>query len=312
MRRGLNAQHDLYIGGVVVASINQPKSAGYPRLKIDPQKGIPGWRSTVDADDAQNEEPAGRRGEFPYPRTGRGKTITYNVIGQVEWGDGLDGLDEYMDELAAVFQDTSSLALIVSTPWPGLPGGPDDVWSSFCRVLAFTADEAQLRGPTAAPSPWQRDAQLSLRLLDGRWGWLNESGTPFEPVSWENLAGEAVAVTNSGRAPTPPVITVHGVDPGDDLHVGRDASGSWPAQQLWFRDPVGAAGFAVAKDVVIDFGALPRHVTVDGINVTKSYDAAASDWWDEFVFEIPPGTHNVWRGPGAGTGIEVHFYSCSW
>lgn len=305
-RRALNAYHDFYIAGVKLARLHtRPRAEGYPRTHI---KRIGGWRSQAELDQVAPGTPSGRRGEIPYPATTRGKSLTYELQLQA---DSEPDLINLADELQAAFFDVSSLGLLVSVPWPG---HGTDQWGTFCRVLNYECDEEQVYGPDEESNghwgPWKRDAVLTLRQLDGIWFWLNEADpdTPFTQLEW---SGEpAVVVTNSGKAPASPTITVAGVSDGEDLHVGIDAGGP-TLHELWFRDPVGAAGLAGAHDVVVDFASLPRRVTVGGIDATESYDATASDWWDEYVEGVPPGTFNIWHGPGSGTGIDVHFFSCS-
>lgn len=305
-RQALNAQHDLYIGGNVVASINTPPSEGYPRADFVSQRGIGGWHSLPDLDDDTPYLPAGKRGEVPYPLTSRGNTLTYNLRFKGDPSGGYNGLMEDLSDFRASFADRSSLALLVVTPWPD---HGEEIWGSFCRVLDYDADELQAYGPTRVPSPWIRDPIVSFRQLDGRWLWLNESGTLFEQMTWSTTTG--ISVTNSGNAPIEPKLTVTGVDPGDDLHVGRDLAGGGDVD-LWFRDPVGVAGLVGAQTVVIDFPTRTVAVGAGGVDATAAYDAAASTWWDEFQEGVPPGSHNLWIGPGAGTGLEIEFYSGSW
>lgn len=304
-RRSHNAYHDWYIGGVKVARINtRPRAEGYPRTHI---KRVIGWHTLPEIDSGSADTPSGRRGEIPYPATTRGKTLTYEL--QQQAADE-PTLVSSLDALRASFADISTLGLLVSVPWSG---HGTEQWATFARVSGFDGDE-EFAYNDEDPSfghfgAWKRDIVLSLRQVDGVWFWLNESGTPFTPLSWSGSTG--VSVTNSGTVHTAPVITVAGVAEGTDLHVGRDAAGGYPAQDLWFRDPIAAAGLTGTHDVVVDFASLPRQVTVSGLDATASYDATVSDWWDEYVPGVPPGTFNVFRGPGAGTGIEVHFYSTS-
>lgn len=304
-RRALNAYHDWYIGGTRLIRVNTPPSEGTPRFHV---KRIGGWRSQPDLDATQADTPSGRRGEIPYPATTRGKTLSYEI--QVQ-ADSEPDLVSALDSLQTSFSDVSTMGLLVSVPWSG---HGTEQWATFGRVLSFDCDEEMVYAPDDGSfghyGSWKRDAVLSIRQIDGVWFWLNESGTPFTPLTWSSSI--AVSVTNSGTTDAAPTITVSGVAAGTDLHIGRDAVGPWPAQSLWLRDPIAAAGLTGTHSVIIDFATLPRQATVSGIDVTASYDAAASDWWDEYVPGIPPGTFNVFRGPGAGSAIEVHFYSCSY
>jgi hypothetical protein len=308
MRQALNAQHDWYIGGVSRATINlPPATAGYPRLDLHPQRGIGGWFSTPDADEPDNDVPAGRIGERIYPRATRGKTLTYNLRFKGSQSGGYNNMGDNLVAYTGIFSDVSSLGLMVVTPWPG---HGTEIWGTFARALDFDADDVQLFGPTRVPSPWLREPILTIRQLDGLWLHLNESGTFLQAMEWNNLSGNSTTVDNTGTAPTPPSITVFDVAAGDDLHVGRDATGAYPEEDLWFRDPVGAAGMTGTHDVTIDFS--QRKAFAETTDVTSCYDAGASTWWDEFKPGVPPGSFNVWKGPGAGTGIHVHFFSCSW
>lgn len=312
-RRALTAQHDWYPAGTKTVSINEPP-ATLPRLEINQEKGVAGWHSLPDADEIEIYTPAGRLGEVVYPRTSRGKTLTYNLRQIQAAGDSYEDVSDQMATWVAAFQDRSSIGLLVATPWEGLVDDPPDVeiWATFARVLAFDADDLVAYGPNRQPSPHIRDCVASFRQLDGRWIHLNESGTwpdsAATPMEWTGT--DSVEVDNTGNAETPPTITVGGVNEGEDLHVGRDLGGGFYVD-LWFRDPVAVAGLTGPQDVVVDFPT--RKVLIGTTDVTAaSYDAAASSWWDEFVPGVPPGSHTIWHGPGSGTSIAVHFYSASW
>jgi hypothetical protein len=75
---------------------------------------------------------------------------------------------------------------------------------------------------------------------------------------------------------------------------------------------VAVAGLTGSQSVVIDFPTRKVLVGTGSADATASYDAAASTWWDEFAEGVPPGSHNLWIGPGAGTGLTINFYSGSW
>ena len=306
-RRCLNAQHDFYLGGQLVLSVNKPPWLNdFPRLDIHQNKGVGGWHSSADHDAQEVHTQVGRRGELPYGRTSRGKTLTYNLLARTRSGDDLD---EMMDEIRQATQDNSTLGLLVVTPWVGVA---TDIWSTYGTILEFDGDELFNRGPGAVPSPFIREPILSFRQIDGVWMYANESGTFLVPMSWSDTGTSAsVDVTNSGGTAADPVITVTGVNDGEDLHIGRTVPGGTDVD-LWFRDPVGVAGLTGAYDVKIDFATHPRAVTVDGTeDAFESYDATSSSWWDAFQEGVPPGTHTIWIGPGSGTGIEVEFYSTS-
>lgn len=307
-RRALNASHQLYFGGVLVATLNPPRDTAYPRLELDQQKGVLGWHSGADADEVVTYLPAGRRGEEFAPRTPRGKTLTYNLVAKAM--NEADLNDDAMDYYRGIFADKSSLGFLIAVPWPGgdLPG---DQWATFVRILDFDCDELNQHPQNAVPSPYQREMTLSFRQPDSRWLWWNETGTPSEMKSYENLAGNAVVVTNAGNSHIEPIITVFGVDDGDDVHIGRDLPGGGSVN-LWFRDPG-------AGDLIVDFPTRSARLDTgtDIVDVSDTYDASSSQWWDEFTEGIPgqkptnPVDHNVFKGPGAGTGIRVEFFSAS-
>lgn len=310
--RFLNGYTDWYIGGERFARLNtRPRAEGYPRTAV---KRVAAGRSSPDYDEPVVDETASRIGEGRGARASRGKSLTFELQQQA-----LTEIDMNIsiEELQAAFADHSSIGLLVVTPWPG---HGDDIWAAFAQIDDFDCDE-QLVYPVDDYPAWRLDPILVARMLDGRWFWLNESGTwpddPQTPMAWESNPGDAVLVTNNGTAPTEPTITVFGVDAGDDVHVGRDLPGGGSVD-LWFRNPVGKAGVG-SGDLVIDFTSNPRRATVGPVDISGTYDAGASSWWDAFAQGIPgrkPGAAavpvNVWRGPGAGVGIRVHFYSTSW
>lgn len=298
--RFLNAYTDWYIGSSSLIRLHtRPRAEGLPRTHV---KAVRGARSLPEADDSGADMPVGRMGEDAYPRTTRGKTITYEL--QQQAGTEPD-LNTSMAALESSFQDRSSVGLLIVEPWSG---HGTDIWATFARVLDFDCDEDLVYAADANQfghfGPWRLDPTLSFRQRDGRWFWWNESGTPATSMEWDDTT--AVVVTNSGNAPTDPIITVAGVADGDDVHIGRDAAGGYPAQDLWFR------GLQVtgAGNLQVDFPS--RVALLDGVDVSETYDASSSDWWDEYVPGIPPGAFNVWRGPGAGTHITVGFFSASW
>lgn len=298
-RRMLTATHAWTFGGGALATINEPPSVSLPRAEIDTAKGVGNWHTLPDFDAPDADRLAGVIGERPITGVSRGKTLVYNLIAKGDHTGGLAGIEDYIDELRGAFAERGRTGLLVVTPWDGLGS---DVWATEARILDFSGDELQSRSPYAQPSPWLRDLLLSLRQIDGRWYWWNESGTLAAPMAFGE-GDDAVVVTNSGTAPTEPSIAVAGVTDGDDIHIGRDATSEYPEQSLWFRGlPTGTLS--------VDFAL--RTAKVGSTDVTDKLDAADSDWWDPGVPGIPPGNFNVWRGPGAGGALSCSFFSASW
>lgn len=294
-RRWANAYHDWLIAGVLQARINtRPRAEGYPRTHV---KRIGGWRSNPDHDEATQDKPTGRIGEVPHARTSRGRTLAYELQQQA---DSEPTLVSSLEDLNEAFADESVLGLLLVTPWPG---HGDDVWATYAQVLDYDDDGQLVYQPDAFPSPWKSDPLLSLRQIDGRWYWWNESGTLGTPMVFTD-GDDAVLVTNSGNAPSDPIITVAGVASTDDIHIGRDAGGGDIGRDLWFRGlPAGT--------LVVDFN--DRSATVGSTDVTDKLDEVESDWWDAGVVGIPKAsTVNVWRGPGAGGALSVSCFSASW
>jgi hypothetical protein len=315
VRRALTSQHDWYIGTAHRATINPPPSV-FPRIEINHEKGVAGWFSLPDVDADAPSTPTGLIGERPHARLSRGKTLTYNLQLKEDYGSVYPDVGEDLLPFSAAFVDRSSVGLLIVTPWEGLESGPlDDVeiWATFARILEFDADDLQSYGPDRQPSPFIRDSILSLRQIDGRWLWWNESGTEGDPMVFTD-GDDAVEVTNSGTAPTEPVIQVAGVMADDDIHIGRDAATgadgiAYPLQSLWFRGlPAGTLTVDFSKRQ-LGLGPL---ATVDGTDVTDHLDVPNSDWWDPGIPGIPPGTFNVWRGPGAGGALTCSFFSADW
>lgn len=296
-RRALNSQFDWYAKGTLKASINKPSvgdlAVDFPRTRI---KRAPGWDALPDVDDSVVIAPVGIPGEYPAPRTTRGKTQIFEL--QVQ-GLTEPTLVAHRQALRAAFSDRSSIGFLIARPW-SVYGS--DQWMTWARVSDYAGDDEQIYPATGVPSPWKRDPTLTLRQIDGFWYWWNETGTPSVPKQYIYSTGGNVE--NAGDAPTYPVITVAGVSAGQDVHIGRTVPGGTNVD-LWFRQPG-------AGTLVIDFNP-PRHVVLNGFtDVSKSFDAAtANNWWDPFVDGIPPGVHEIWKGPGAGTSIQIGFFSAS-
>lgn len=302
--RPLTSQHDWYLGSVLAATFNPPPDDSSAQLILNHEKGVGGWGANADADDVELITSVGLVGERQPPRTTRGKTLTYNLRlqepGGASYADLLDDLAAY----SAAFQDRSTLGLMLMTPWEGLGDAPEavELWASYGYIREFDSDDAQTWGPTTAPSPFRREPILAFRQADGRWLNWNESGTPGEPMVFSD-GDDAVTVENTGTAETDPVITVAGVTDGDDIHIGRDATGIYPEQSLWFRNlPAGT--------LVVNF--TTRSAKIGSTDVTDHLDETNSDWWDPGVPAIPSGTFNVWRGPGAGGALTCSFFSARW
>lgn len=296
-RRWANAYHDWYIGGVRQIRMNtRPRAEGYPRTHV---KRIGGWDSRPVLDQAEPLRPSGIRGTIPVSRTTREKDLIYELQQQAT---SEEDINTSMAALRAAFSDPNSTGFLVAEPWPDHAG---DIWATFARAEDFDGDAQLVYDPRDYPGAWRLDPILTIRQLDGRWLWANESGTFLEPMSW---TGEpSVAVTNSGDAPCEPHVEVTGVNEFEDLHIGRDIAGGGTLD-LWFRNmPAGT----LASTVAIDFPS--RSLTIDGVLADdKHYDGRNSTWWDEYAEGVPPGTHTLWHGPGSGDGISVSFYSCGW
>lgn len=296
-RRSLNSQFDWYVNGNLKISFNTPitgdDEVDYPRIHM---KRAPGWDALPDVDESDLIVPIGMVGEYPTPRTSRGKTQMFEL--RIE-ALTEPQLVEYRDLLRNAFADRSSVGFLVAIPWEEYG---EDQWMTFARVSDFAGDDEQLYSSSSQPSPWKRDPTVTFRQIDGRWYWFNESGTPSTPMEYSFVTGGDVE--NTGKFHTDPIITIPGVTAGQDVHIGRTVPGADPDVELWFRQPG-------AGTLQIDFHN-PRRVTLDGVDVSRSYDELApNNWWDPYVPGIPPGVHEIWRGPGAGTSIQVGFFSAS-
>lgn len=266
--------------------MNTPKGDGYPRAKLD---DVPGWRSLPEVVGGDAVPRIGDQGEDFNPATSVGKTITFNGRLQAGHGQTRLSLEDWASDWLAAWTDRSSIQTFLVAPW----------WDTkqFIfkgRVLTNDGDETQERDWNAVPSPWQFPFSANVRMKDGRFYWWNESGTPGDFMSWTNAS--SVNVTNSGNAPTDPIITVAGVTAGQDVHLIRDGS-----LDLWFRG-------LPAGDLIVDFSV--RRAYMDLItDVTDTYDELSSDWWDAWQVGVPAGAHTIAKGPGAGTSIKVDMFS---
>lgn len=296
-RRGLNSEFRWMINGQTRAIFNSKKTGvdatDFPLAKV---KRAPGWDALPDADDPEIRMPIGYPVELPSPRTTRGKTQMFELQIQALTEQQLVDHRAY---LRSGFSDKSSLGQLYAIPWDTYG---DDIWVTAATVSDYAGDDEQVYTPTAAPSGWKRDPTVTFRQIDGKWYWWNESDEIGTPKHYHFTSGGNVE--NAGDAPTVPIITVNGIADGEDVHIGRDLPGGGSVG-LWFRQPgVG--------QLIVDFR-YPRKVTMNGVNAKRTWDRSMPDnWWWPHTDGIPPGTHNLWLGPGGGDSIDIDFYSASW
>jgi hypothetical protein len=274
--------------------LNKIKSAGYPRVRFDE---VPGWRSLPETVGGDATPRTGRLGEDFNPAQSIGKTVGYTGRIQAGHGQGRSALERYASDLEASFSDRSSSQTFMVTSW-----WDTDQWIFHAKVMSFDGDDKQERDDNSLPSPWQFDFTANLRMNDGRFYWWNESGTPGDFMTWTNAS--SVVATNSGNAATDPIITVAGVAGGTDVHLIRDVPGGTDLD-LWFRNPG-------AGTLIVDFSTRRAYLNNLLTDVSRSYDELASTWWDEDQLGIPPGSHTISKGPGAGTSIKVDLFSAWW
>lgn len=255
--------------GLVIGNI-----ATLPRYHID---GVTGLRDRPDAED--NRSPAtGRPGEILYPSLKRARPIV--IEGRVLGSDPVDLATSVSDLLTAT-ADTEQATLTLS-PMPAR-GGIEFI--TACRVQTCIISPDFDHGPNDRPTPWQHAFVLSWRTTLPTYGALpaktNTNASTFDAV-------------NDGGAPAELEVTVTVPSGTHDISVENTTTG----RLLAFK-AVPAGSF------VINFTG--RTCTLSGVDVGARYlDDVVSDWWDENVPALQPGS-NVLLQTG-GTVIAATWY----
>jgi hypothetical protein len=285
---GLNHNHR-WNGGF---SINA-KTAAMPRVILDPQDGIDGLFDTADHNDKREDRTA-QIGETVYPNYPRGKTVLYK--GELEAANeaGLNRLRQQMRAAFAAGMSTPRLIDIIPDAAYG-----SDVWSYFARVLpgGLSIPEKVYRSRFHPHGAFARTFQLSLRMLDSRF--LLTSG--YQSFAG-NTAGVYHAVPNYD-APADPkfTVTVPSGLPDVTLRSNTVSAPSGLARLRFLAVPAGS--------LVVDFTQGSRFATIAGNDAIPYLDTAYSNWWDEFIDGLAPGSNSV-TAEGAGLWKVEYFPRC--
>lgn len=283
--------------------------AVWPRYKL---KRITGLHSLPDAED--NREPAtGRLGEVVRRALRRGKTLTYE--GTVE-GRTLAQLRQGEDALLGAFAELDEGQMIVS-PHPAY-GGPSFFYRA--RALACDIPDEQQAPPKRSTLGFERPFALSLRLADPRFYETQQQGPiPTGPIvqgaglslPWilpviipGSAASGTVVVTNTGTAPTDPIIDLYG--PVTNPRVMNDTLG----RELRFK------GLTLAEGSFIRVDFKQRTIKLEGTSDFRSkFDRQLSTWWDEGVPGLRRGDNAVrYRGDSISdpARAEITFHHARW
>lgn len=274
---GLEARLRLGVGGLLLN-----EQGVWPRTKFD---SIIGLHSLPDSDDPR-EARQGSIGEDVYPGQARGKTITYN--GRV-MGRTLPELRRHAAAVRSALGDRRLERDFIIEPHPtwGVV-----TWRYGARVLAYDADDAQDRGRTAVPTPWQREFVLTVRMSDPRF-FVASGAWPFVGAN----DGDPANALNAGLAPTEPLFIINGPIP-DLLTVER--TGNPSARKLVFD----AVGLAAGQQLRLDFFTRRLTRVSDGADFTNRIVFEESDWWDEDVYGLELGNTVVEVNGGANWNVS--------
>jgi hypothetical protein len=268
----------------------QLTDAGAVRWPLVRFNRITGLLGLPEADD--NRAPAtGRIGEIVYPGFPRGRTITYE--GTI-YGRNLQELRGASASLRGSFSERSAQGMMVVKPHP-VVGGADFYY--YARTLAFDLDDEQVFGYEAQPSAYQRNFILSLRQADPRYFHGSQKNTGAL------AAGATPTVTNDGNAPTDFGITCDGPIV-DDFVIER--YGNPDARKLLLNNVDIPGG----DHLTINMGARSIRRLSDGLDLTGKLVFADSNWWDDGVWGLHPGS-TVIRCAGGGNW-SCYFNSASW
>jgi len=286
---GLSGKHT-WDGQVVLNDLT-----AWPRYRVE---RIIGLHARPDADAPADKLPGGI-GEVPRRSTHGGRTIVYE--GLIEAGTYAE-LETARDELLAAFAGTDPRQMSVTS-----------FLTDLARpVVFFTARPVTCEVPDEHPALDRLDAltygherrfTVAVRAGEPRYYAAAEknaqtselaptSGTPLPwtlPVvlTAPGASAGTVQAVNDGRAPTDPVVTITG--PVTNPYVANDTLGTRLQLNL---------SLAAGATVRLDFAT--RAITLlSGADVTQTLDAASSDWWDDGIDGLRPGTNQLRFGGDA-------------
>lgn len=285
----------------------------FPRYKL---RRINGLRSRPESDDNREAKP-GRIGEIAYPSLLRGKTVTYE--GDIE-ALTLDSMRRAESDLMLAF-GTNEIKQMALTFHPLYPYGAGLAFFYEARCMQCEVPDEQTAGPFTAPSPFKRPFTIGLRLLDPRIYQSTQAGPfsssaasstsgitpPFTPpitISGETLGG-SITVNNDGTVETDPYFELHGpvVNP---IIINETLGKQLAFRNLQLDDPT----------QFIEVSFKDRTIKYLGTQRPELHDPVLSDWWDEGVPGLGPGTSTLlYRGSGVGVPemsdqayMEVSYY----
>jgi hypothetical protein len=275
---GLEVKHQWV--GADGAAVTLGEQAANPRYKLDRITGLFGL---PEADDLRAPR-AGGIGEIVYPGNARGKTVTYE--GRIQ-AQSLQQLRQMAATLRRAFAHRSWQGRMDLVP---LAAYGTDEWSFIARAVALDMDEDQDVSLRHTWGPFQRTFIIGLRLADPRFYYKART-----------LAGYTVATGSPGSVN---VLGNAPADPKFDIPVGAGANVSITSGGKTLRFLGLPAG-----TLSVDFAA--RTAYVGGTDVSGYQDFNVSNWWDENVHGLEPGTNSLSVTGGSGAW-QVGWWPRAW
>ncbi len=262
---GLEARHEVRSPNGQIVLLND--QAAVNRYKLD---AIPNLYSRAESEDNRSSK-VGRHGEVIYPSYKTGKTFTYEGRTQCRNLFDLQAVDTALRGACSEPYLETEFRL---THNPALATGE---WRYWARIISFTEDARWEFNPRHARSPFQRRFVIGVRMSDDRF-YFTTGYSDLGPFNAEQ------AITPGGNAATDPLIHATVAAGTTVTLTNLDVNTAAGTARLRFNAlPAGLLS--------VDFKA--RTATIAGANAMGYFDDGYSQWWDEAIPGLLPGTNRV-------------------